>query len=63
MGKAQHENASQAKFEDLMSIDDNVYREPHSVNITENWETSMEDFLDDFEDYQDIDFPTPDRDL
>jgi len=48
---------------DILSMDDKTYREPNSVHITDDWDTLMEDFLDDFDDYNDIDFPSTDEDF
>lgn len=63
MNRMNYDAASQSEFDDHMSMDDHVYREPNSLYISEDWDTLMEDFLDDFEDYQDVDFPTPDEDF
>ncbi len=48
--------------EEAMSMDDKTYREPNSVHISDEWDTIMEDFLDDFDDYQDGMFPSNDED-
>lgn len=39
------------------------YKEPSSVYITENWDTMMEEYYDDYDDFHDIDMPTPDDDI
>jgi len=47
--------------EDSMFFDD-VGRDNDSVYISEDWDTMMEEFYDDYEDFQDVDFPTLDDD-
>lgn len=39
------------------------YKEPASVYITESWDTMMEEYYDEYDDFQDIDVPTPDDDI
>lgn len=63
MGRMHYEEPSASEFEEFIPMDDKVYREPSSVHLSEDWDTLMEDFLDDFDDYHDLDFPTPDEDL
>ena len=63
MGRMHYDNSPQGDSGDFLSMDDGVYREPNSLHISEDWDTLMEDFLDDFEDYTDVDFPTPDDDF
>jgi len=46
-----------------IAVDDTQYNEPASLHITEEWDTIMEDFLDDFDDYQDVNFPSSDDDI
>ncbi|MDH5229996.1 MAG: hypothetical protein OEZ58_06895 [Gammaproteobacteria bacterium] len=61
---AQH-NASSTGMErsdDSFFFDDG-YREPNSVHITEDWDTMMEEFYDDYEDFGDVDFPAVDDDI
>jgi hypothetical protein len=55
MGQLYYKDASfGAVKEEAVSVDDKVYREPNSVHISDEWDTIMEDFLDDFDDYQDL---------
>lgn len=62
MGKNHFEENAQ-KLDDVFSMDDNTpYREPNSIHITDDWDTMMEDFIDDFDDYRDVNFPTTDDD-
>lgn len=64
MSNMEHDGGQRSEFEDFMSMDDqHVYREPNSLHISDDWDTLMEDFLDDFEDYTDVDFPKPDDDF
>lgn len=42
--------------EEAISMDDKNYREPNSVHISEEWDTMMEDFIDEFDDFQDVGF-------
>ena len=48
---------------ELLSMDEHFYKEPNSVHISDDWDTLMEDFLDDFDDYNDLDFPDMDDDF
>ena len=54
--------ASEGVREEAVSMDDKTYREPSSVHISDEWDTIMEDFLDDFDDYQDMNLPSNDDD-
>lgn len=54
--------ASESVRKEAMSVDDKTYREPNSVHITDEWDTIMEDFLDDFDEYQDVNAPSNDDD-
>lgn len=63
MGRVHYEESSASEFEDFKPVEENVYREPISVHFSEDWDTLMEDFLDDFDDYQDVDFPAADDDI
>ncbi|MDH5377225.1 MAG: hypothetical protein OEX00_02745 [Gammaproteobacteria bacterium] len=47
--------------DDSMYLEEN-FRDGESVYITEDWDTMMEEFYDDYEDFQDVDFPTLDDD-
>ena len=47
----------------MKASEDSTYNEPASVYITEDWDKLMEDFLDDFDDYQDVNFPYIDDDI
>jgi len=60
MGQLYYQEGVQKPREDAVSLDDKNYHEPNSVHISEDWDTIMEDFLDDFDDYQDINMPTND---
>lgn len=44
-------------FEDSYMLDDQRYSEPMSVQITDDWDTMMEEYLDDIDDFGDMDFP------
>lgn len=55
-----HYDESSRNDGDIFSMDDGAYREPNSLHISDEWDTLMEDFLDDFDDYNDIDFPSAD---
>ena len=46
----------------ISAADDKPYNEPNSVHIGDDWDTMMEDFIDDFDDYQDVSFPNVDDD-
>ncbi len=41
---------------------DEAYSEPTSVFISDEWDVISEDFLDDFDDFGDINFPHVDDD-
>jgi len=56
------DTAPGTSYEEAVSMDDKLYREPSSVHISDEWDTVMEDFLDDFDDYQDMSFPINDED-
>ncbi|MCF6299293.1 MAG: hypothetical protein L3J01_05375 [Thiomicrorhabdus sp.] len=46
--------------EDTLDSAPNVgktYHEPNSVHLADDWNTSMEEFIDDFDDYQDLNLP------
>ncbi|HFE39158.1 MAG TPA: hypothetical protein ENK06_12190 [Gammaproteobacteria bacterium] len=60
MGRVLYEDTFEPASDDLSSFDDKMYREPNSVHLAEDWNTSMEDFIDDFDDYQDLNFPNLD---
>jgi len=62
MGRILYEDTLKNTPDEMLSMDDKPYREPNSVHITDDWDTMMEDFLDDFDDYQDVNFPTTDDD-
>ena len=57
MGKVYYKDGQN----EVKAADENTYTEPASVYITEDWDTLMEDFLDDFDDYQDVSFPSDDE--
>ncbi|MDX1811467.1 MAG: hypothetical protein R3240_05940 [Gammaproteobacteria bacterium] len=59
MARLNYEESPRGDAE-YLSMDDKTYREPNSVHISDEWDTLMEDFLDDFDDYTDVDFPSPD---
>lgn len=42
---------------------DDIPNEPTSIFISDEWDVINDDFLDDFDDLGDIDFPTLDDDL
>lgn len=46
----------------INAMDDKPYNEPNSVHIGDDWDTMIEDFIDDFDDYQDVNFPSIDDD-
>lgn len=46
----------------MAAPDEKPYKEPNSVHIGDDWDTMMEDFIDDFDDYQDLNFPSVDDD-
>jgi len=63
MGQLYYKDTTlESSREEAVSMDDKTYREPNSVHISEEWDTIMEDFLDDFDDYQDVGLPTNDED-
>jgi len=62
MGQLYYKDAADSGREEAISMDDKTYREPNSVHISDDWDTIMEDFLDDFDDYQDLNMPTNDED-
>lgn len=63
MGRIYYEESGGEFREELIPMDEKNYREPNSLHIAEDWDTMMEDFLDDFDDYQDINFTSSDDDL
>ena len=63
MGRLFYEDASHENQNEQFSMDEKPYHEPNSVHISEDWDTIMEDFLDDFDDYQDVNFPRIDDDV
>ncbi len=63
MGQLYYKDAGHGGREEAISMDDKSYREPNSVYISEEWDTMMEDFLDDFDDYQDLGFPSSDDEV
>jgi len=62
MGRVCYKDGPQTE-EEYKAAEDKTYNEPASVYITDDWDTAMEDFMDDFDDYQDINFPTSDDDI
>ena len=62
MARVDHLETNNTESE-FLSMDDSFYKEPNSVHISEDWDTIMEDFLDDFDDYQDVNFPRIDDDV
>ncbi len=57
-------SASTGKYEgvkDPMRMDD-AYKEPISIQIDDEWDTMMEEYFDEIDDFQDIDFPRLDND-
>jgi len=48
--------------EEAMSTDDKIYHEPNSVHISDDWDTIMEDFLDDYDEHQDMNGSSNDED-
>lgn len=56
--------AGKEKLENInnsIRIDD-AYKEPKSIQIDDEWDTNMEEYFDEIEDFQDIDFPRLDND-
>ena len=63
MGRVLYEDTLKNNMVINMSpSDDKPYKEPNSVHIGDDWDTMMEDFIDDFDDYQDVNFPNMDDD-
>lgn len=62
MARIDHLDTNNTESE-LFSMDENFYKEPNSVHISDDWDTLMEDFLDDFDDYNDLNFPDLDDEL
>ena len=59
MGAPQHQNG---EFEESYSFDDS-YIEPRSGQLGEDWDTMMEEFFDEYEDFRDINIPSSDDDI
>ena len=62
MGRVYYKDSDDVSPQTQVS-NESSYNEPASVYITEDWDTLMEDFLDDFDDYQDVNFPSTDDDI
>jgi len=39
------------------------YKEPVSIQITDDWDTVMDDYYDEYDDFNDIDLPHADDDF
>jgi len=39
------------------------YKEPASAQITDDWDTVMDDYYDEYEDFNDVDIPNVDDDI
>jgi len=63
MGRIYYQESTNESRDEYKSMDDKSYHEPNSVHIADDWDTMMEDFLDDFDDYQDINFPSGEDDI
>jgi len=48
--------------EGQMSMGESIPKEVNSVAANDEWNTVMEDFVDDYDDYQDLNFPELDDD-
>lgn len=62
MGRILYEDTLKNTPDEMLAADDRPYIEPNSVHITDDWDTMIEDFIDDFDDYQDVNFPSADDD-
>jgi hypothetical protein len=56
MGTTQHQNG---QFEESYSFDDS-HMEPNPGQLGDDWDTMMEEYFDDYEDFRDIDMPSSD---
>ncbi len=63
MGQILYEGMLDSQPSEILAKDDKTYTEPNSVRITDDWNTSIEDFGDDYDDYQDLNFPSTDDDF
>jgi len=63
MGRVYYKDGPGDISNERLAAEDTQYKEPSSLHITEEWDTIMEDFLDDFDDYQDVNFPSSDDDI
>ena len=62
MGRVLYEDTLNTTSGEKSSRDDKTFHEPNSVHLADDWNTSVEDFIDDFDDYQDLNFPAMDDD-
>jgi len=62
MGQVLYEDTLAKNAKSMLAMDDKPYSEPKSVQIADEWDTQIEDFVDDFDDYQDVNFPNTDDD-
>ncbi|MDH5545936.1 MAG: hypothetical protein OEZ43_10100 [Gammaproteobacteria bacterium] len=60
MGRPGH--ANEEGYEESYSFEDS-YFEPTSGQLGEDWDTLMEEYFDDYEDFKDVNFPDSDDDL
>jgi len=63
MGRVLYESMLDSLSGGIVAKDDKTYSEPNSVRVTEDWNTSIEDYGEDYDDYQDLNFPTVDDDF
>lgn len=49
--------------EGRMSMGESIPKDVNSVAANDDWNTAMEDFSDDYDDYQDLNFPDMDDDF
>ena len=50
------------QFKESYSFDDS-YIEPNSGQLGEDWDTMMEEFFDEYEDFRDVNVPSSDEDI
>ena len=55
-------NSSYEGYEDSFFLED-MEGEPKSIYLDDDWDTMMEDFGDEYDEFNDIDFPTLDDDF
>jgi len=49
--------------EESYTFEDSYFEQNSSAQLGDDWDTMMDEFLDDYEDFSDVDFPARDDDF